>query len=332
MKRSIKIVSVLLLWALVSPSAPQGMKMRHSAKHIFMLPAGMMGAHVAMKGMKMFSYQYSLMSMAGNRLGTRRIDEASVLEKFKVSPTSMSMQMHMFGSMLRLQNHLTLMVMLPFRQLAMDHITRSSNPFTVRTAGLGDITITGLYRLNTSPDQHLVGQLGLRLPTGSINKRGDLPSGPNAKLAYPMQIGSGTFALVPGMTYHKHGGTYSYGFQWNSVFPLGRNRFGYRLGDQLSVTAWGAKQLKKRLFSSLRARGNFWSNIHGQDRDLDPTVVPTNDPSLRGGSRVDFLLGLSYHTAKSRLGFEIGLPVYQSLDGPQLETDFLLMTRFHQIF
>jgi hypothetical protein len=58
-------------------------------------------------------------------------------------------------------------------------------------------------------------------------------------------------------------------------------------------------------------------------------VVPTADPSRRGGDRVDVLVGVNLYARSGfikgqRLAVEAGMPVYQSLDGPQLQTDFTL--------
>ena len=58
-------------------------------------------------------------------------------------------------------------------------------------------------------------------------------------------------------------------------------------------------------------------------------MVPTADPELRGGKRVDLGLGFQYAFLNGghqghRIAAEISRPVYQWLDGPQLETDWLL--------
>lgn len=59
-------------------------------------------------------------------------------------------------------------------------------------------------------------------------------------------------------------------------------------------------------------------------------VVPTVIPELRGGARLDVAAGLNVllpHGVFEGLRFavEVSMPVYQSLDGPQLETDFSVM-------
>ncbi len=78
-------------------------------------------------------------------------------------------------------------------------------------------------------------------------------------------------------------------------------------------------------------------NIHGSDPTLMPTMVPTADPNRRAGKRLDLLFGVNVFAAAGaldglRAAIEGGLPVYQSLDGPQLETDWMLSSTLEWIF
>ncbi len=71
-----------------------------------------------------------------------------------------------------------------------------------------------------------------------------------------------------------------------------------------------------------------WDNVDGSDSKLMlmPSMVPTADPNLRGGTRVDALIGINFvlpALSSLRLAAEVGAPVYQKLDGPQLETDLI---------
>ena len=66
-------------------------------------------------------------------------------------------------------------------------------------------------------------------------------------------------------------------------------------------------------------------------------MVPTARVDLRGGKRVDAVIGLNYlHSSGilkgNRLAVEFGLPIYQYLDGPQLETDYRLMAGWQFAF
>ncbi|MBW2271445.1 MAG: hypothetical protein JRH16_23065 [Deltaproteobacteria bacterium] len=60
---------------------------------------------------------------------------------------------------------------------------------------------------------------------------------------------------------------------------------------------------------------------------LNGRLVPTVDPGRRAGRRLDALFGLSFDVPSGpfegiRLALEGGVPAYQHLDGPQLETDY----------
>ena len=66
-------------------------------------------------------------------------------------------------------------------------------------------------------------------------------------------------------------------------------------------------------------------------------IVPTADPDLRGGERIDLLFGLNLFQNEgklkgNRVSVEVGFPIYQSLDGPQLEIDLLAKVGWNWAF
>ncbi len=66
-------------------------------------------------------------------------------------------------------------------------------------------------------------------------------------------------------------------------------------------------------------------------------MVPTADPNRRGGERVDLLFGVNFYVPEGslkghRLAVRAGLPIYQSLDGPQLETDWQFTIGWQWVF
>jgi hypothetical protein len=82
-----------------------------------------------------------------------------------------------------------------------------------------------------------------------------------------------------------------------------------------------------------------WGNIDGRDRNLviPPSVVPTADPNLRGGTRVDWAGGINFKFVDGplqggRLAFEAGLPLWQDLDGPQLGADWFMTAGLQYAF
>ena len=187
--------------------------------------------------------------------------------------------------------------------------------------------MVGLY---ARPGRDLIFNFAVSAPTGSIDERDDIPTMPpsNAHLPYPMQPGSGTWDLVPGLTYVQLYDSWSWGAQGLYTLRTGTNDNDYTLGNRLNLSAWIAKKLLQSTSLSFRLNGLDWDNIDGTDSKLLPMpTVPTKDPDLRAGTRIDALAGINYVTPglKSlRLAAEAGVPVYQDLDGPQLETDMVI--------
>ncbi len=292
-------------------------------------PIGVMGGHIHGASEWMVSYRFMRMDMDGNRKGTSRVSTSDVLTDFMVAPLNMTMDMHMFGLMYAPTNTLTLMAMVPYLDIEMDHVTRMGNKFTTESDGIGDIKVSALYSLLDTGNHKVHLNAAISLPTGDIDQEDDTPAGPNQKLPYPMQLGSGTWDLLPGITYSGQDGAWSWGSQALATIRLGENSNDYTLGNRLNLTGWVGHQLGRPANMTLRLDGQTWGNIDGADPDLNPMMVPTADPDRRGGTRLDLLAGVDYmrHSGAltgNRLAIEGGVPIYQDLDGPQLETDWLL--------
>ncbi len=294
-------------------------------------PIGVMGDHAHKSGKLMLSYRYDRMEMDGNRDGTGGVSTAEVLQDFIVSPLDMRMEMHMFGFMYGVNNDLTLMAMMPYVNKSMKLVNRKGVSFKTRSSGVGDIKLVGLYKLYDSgmgshhrAQRQVSLNMGISLPTGKTDKKDNTPAG-NIKLPYPMQLGSGTVDLILGITYTRLLDAWSWGAQAKTMLRFGKNDEGYRLGHEYTATTWAARNLSPRLSASFRLDGKFWGNARGRDKDLNPMMVPTARSDLRGGRRVDALLGFNGVFHRHRITGEFGWPVYQDLDGPQLETDYRFM-------
>ena len=297
-------------------------------------PIGVMGDHLHEKGEFMLSYRFMRMQMDNNLVGSRSISEAEILESFMVTQTDMDMEMHMLGGMYAPTDRLTLTAMLPYVNLSMNHVTRSSARFQTNSEGLGDGMIGALYGLadfgegSEGQKKHrVILNSALSIPFGDIDERDDTPAAAQAQLPYPMQLGSGTVDFKPGLTYLGQSENWSWGAQGIGTFRIGRNSNDYSLGDRFESTAWLALEISKNLSASFRSAWSVWNNIDGADPLLNPNVVPTADPLLRGGRRVDLGAGLNFLFTDGplkafRLAGEFLFPVYENLDGPQLETEW----------
>lgn len=295
----------------------------------------------------MLSYRFMQMRMDGNRDGTDRVDPDAVVDpgefNFTIAPTRMPMSMHMVGLMYAPTGAVTLMVMVPFISLDMDHVTRAGGAFSTSTSGIGDVKVSAMITVARPGNQRVHISAGVGLPTGSIEKSDVTPmSAPNeTQLPYPMQTGSGTFDLLPGVTYLGQSADWSWGGQAGATIRIGENDQDYRLGNKMSATAWGARQVSRNVSTSVRLVLTDWGNISGASPAYANAVmmrmVPTAFTDLRGGTRLDAGLGTNLHIRGGslqglRLAVEGSLPIYQSLDGPQLETDWQLMVGMQYAF
>jgi hypothetical protein len=280
-----------------------------------------MGDHVHHKGGWMVSYRYMFMSMEGLRDGTSSVSLDQVLMPtgtYMMAPVSMDMQMHMFGAMYTPINNLTVGLMLPYAINKMEMQAASGMTSKMDSSGFGDLKLSSTYRLWSSAAQQLLFNLALSFPTGSIDEENSM----GMRLPYPMQLGSGSYGLIPGITYSGLSNGWGWGAQANGTFYLNENDNDYTLGNRYGLQVWGLRDLCKSSAVSLRLSGNRVDNIDGADPMLNPMMTPVADPNLRAGTELDLLVGIDYRKNFLRLALEGGVPVYQNLDGPQLETDW----------
>lgn len=294
-------------------------------------PIGVMGDHTHEVGEVMFSYRYMRMGMDGMRDDDSRVSRSHVLVDFPVTPVSMDMEMHMFGGMYAPIDRLTIMLMVPIVYLEMEHRTRTGVVFTTKSEGIGDVRATALIDLWKIEGHQVHANLGMSFPTGSIREKDRTPSmgGAKVRLPYPMQVGSGTFDLLPGLTYNGHEGMISWGAQALGEIRLEENDEQYQRGNEYTLTSWGAYQLTDWVSASLRFAWQHEVNYRGRDPLLNPAMIPTADAGRRAGMRLDALAGLNFVVPSSalkglRFAIEAGLPAYQRLDGPGLETDWIM--------
>lgn len=295
-------------------------------------PIGVMGDHTHKKGEWMVSLRSMRMSMAENREGTGRLSTGEVLQRYMVAPLEMDMTMHMLGVMYAPSDSVTLMAMINYVENEMDHVTRMGMNFQTESDGLGDSNISALWRIYADKGANFHLNLGVSLPTGDVDVRGATPMGPNMKLPYPMQIGSGTYDLKLGGTYTRQLARWSYGSQLMATLPTGENDSDYTLGNRYLLQTWAALPAGKMSSFSLRLAGHDWDNIDGADPELNPMMVATADPNLRAGSRIDVGIGFNLKLGKHRLAAEYNLPIYQDLEGPQLEIDNMFQLGWQYAF
>lgn len=324
-------------------------------------PIGVMGDHLHQKGEWMLSYRYMRMQMQGNRLdsdGVSPVEIATQVENIffgspmqpptlRVVPTEMPMDMHMLGLMYAPNNWLTLMAMTMIVRKEMSHITfqggmgtNQLGTFVTQSNGFGDTRLSALVKLFKKGKHRLHLNAGISIPTGSITQEDQvltpLDAQPVLRLPYPMQLGSGTFDLLPGITYSGNARRFAWGGQLSGLVRLGENDAAYTFGDQFNWTTWGSYRWANWMSSSIRISGYHTGKIDGLDlRIVAP--VQTANPDFQGGRRFDLswginLIGTRGIIQNQRIAFEFDLPVFQHLHGPQLEVDYRLTLGWQYAF
>lgn len=295
-------------------------------------PISVMGDHVHHTGEWMFAYRFMYMNMEGLRSGASEVSSSSVLEKYMVTPQNMEMNMHMLGVMFAPSDKLTLMGMTNVTSNNMDLQTRMGQKFSTESSGFGDVRISALYQLFNKDRQSLHGELGVSLPTGSIEEKDVTPaSEPDEMLLpYPMQTGSGSVDGLAGITYLAQGDFVSFGSQLKSTLRFGDNDKDYHLGNLYKLNTWLAYKAADWISFSGRLEGLVVEEIKGENPQLNKMMVTTADPKNSGGKYITSGLGIntlipSGSLKNLRFAMEYNIPLYQDVNGVQLKTKNTLM-------
>ena len=117
----------------------------------------------------------------------------------------------------------------------------------------------------------------------------------------------------------------------------GSNRLDYRLGDRVDLTSWIARRFGEMISTSFRLDWQWWGNVRNADPRLDQALSPTNDPLLQGGNRLDLLFGINLFLPEYAAAGAAALSrgrrsAYQSLNGPQLGTSWLMTVGWNWVY
>lgn len=285
--------------------------------------------HFHKAGEIMTSYSYEGMLMKGMKDGDSSITPSEVVDaggdyQYQVSPTRMTMEMHMLGAMYGLTDDITLMGMAHYMEKDMDMVNRAGVDLKANSQGFGDTEVSAMIKLDEDESSLLWMNAGLSLPTGATDFKGTR-MGSYDNLPIAMQLGSGTYDPILGITYSAVEDGFSWGADANAKFRLGLNDEGYRLGDEFTVSSWVAHDLTDYATASLRLEGKTVGNVKGEDSRTSAisTTVSTADTSNYGGQSVNLAAGVNLLADEIGLEnhsflVEYELPIYQNLNGPQL--------------
>ena len=330
-------------------------------------PIGVMADHAHKKGEFMLSLRVMHMEMDGNQIGTEEVSPDTIVTTvpnrffgmpgqpptLRIVPTDMRTDMVMLGAMYAPSDAVTLMVMGNYLEKEMDHTTYMGGmgtnvrgTFQTNPKAFGDTKVAALVPLLGHPTagsmdtDELTLKAGVSLPTGSTDETAQIltPMGgtPTVRVPYMMQAGTGTFDLEPALTYKGRRGKLGFGAQASASIRINDNKWGYAFGDTYEGTAWLSYRAAQWLSLSARVKGRTMGQVEG----IDPSImgpVQTANPDFQGGERVDVLGGINLvgthgPLAGHRLALEVGMPVYQDLNGPQMAGDWMLTVGWQKAF
>jgi hypothetical protein len=280
-------------------------------------PAGIMISHVHKKNEWMISYKYMNMSMGGIGKGPGNVNKESIFVNYIMSADEMQMNMHM----------LMLMYNSSSMEMTMFSATHSHSGMpvvdmgpTMFTSGIGDVQLYLLYGALLKSNQQLLLSTGLGIP---ISKMQD-----NAP--YSMQNGSGTYDILPCLSYLFQDGNLSFSTQLSSIIRTGKNSLGYKLGNEVTSNSWLSWQWHRMISTSLRLEGNLADRIRGYDKGLYYYNDITTNPFNYGGREINMYVGSVFQfkktlLKKARFGIEYGIPVYQYVNGIQMKSQHALL-------
>lgn len=215
----------------------------------------------------------------------------------------------------------TVFATLPLVDLEREGRTDGGGTFTQDTAGIGDLELGTTRVWRRDEEEILVWSVALSLPTGSIDDEQD-----GEVLPYPLQPGSGTVDLLPGVSWTHHEEGWSWGLAARGRLELGRNTDGWARSRSLVADGWVGKPLGREWSGRLGLRNSSWGDLHGESDEIQARAGsdPLADADRQGGTRTDLLVGLDWRPAEAwSVSFEVGTPLDEWLDGPQPSTELV---------
>ena len=362
-KRRVQVITLILLAGLLLPSvslAYLGLCCAHCGGN---MPLNVPGGGIPEPNEFRFKVSQMFMQMGSLRDGTTDIGDGSLLAppmtpgKFVVVPSSMQMHMTMFGGAYSFTDDLALMAMtsLKFNSMQMEfnaglQAATGEAGFTMESGGFGDIKLLGKYRLysddHLAPKDQVSALFGVSIPSGSIDEKfsnNPVPGQNGTILPFKMQLGSGTFDPMIGLTYQGSLDPFWYGVTSLYTARVYDNNRGYQQGDEFRLDLYGMYQFHEKSVVQLQLNGT-WEDRYSEEPDAgrefghghlgfnpaNPFTSPLFDPSNYGGTQLNITAGIQWQPLPLNvIELNGSVPLYQDLNGPQMAEDYRVMLTWY---
>ena len=274
------------------------------------------------------SYSFERIERRGMLIGNDHVSPSFVLDpknsfnQYDRTPDSLKVTVHTVQLAYAPHPRATLVVEVPFLLKELETRDQFGVHTQEQTKGIGDVGFALVVPFIRKGKERSAVHIGFNIPTGSIRRGGD-----DTRLPFDSQLGNGTFDFEWGWTYRGEMDWLSWGGQAVGWHPIRRNDLRYREGSRFELSAWGGVRLLGGSSASLRFGWQKQNNTRVPQGDFVPPSIndPSDNPKARGGIRLILSPGLSLELPQlgnQRIAVEVGIPVYQDLDGPQLKQDW----------
>ena len=302
-------------------------------------PVGVRFGEALDHGALRVGYSWERRRSQGFLAGTRDVTTDFVRGSlgYNSTPRSLEVTVHTVEIAYAPHPRVTLVAELPFVQAELQRVDAATPGACngvrceFQSEGLGDVRFSMIVPFIRKGVESSQIHVGLDAPTGAFRRQG----GTSLRLPYAAQPGNGTWDLEWGWTYKGEIERFSWGGQAVGRHPVGRNGLDYREGSRFTGRLWGVVRLFSGVDLSLRTEWEKQNEIEGFDRSLRPTVDPLENPELYDRISITMSPGMSIEIPAlggQRIGVEVGIPVYQDVDGPQLERDWTITTAWRWVY
>ena len=152
------------------------------------------------RGQWQVRHSYVRGEFEGYRSDTRRVANSEIIgppdgRTFPILQNNIVQEAHLIAISFGLSDRLSVQFVAPYLRQRTDHesIVEGYSSFSISSLRVGDLAATVSGVVVADAHQSLTISTGISVPTRSIMKTGNTPSGPGSQLPYTMQLGSGTF-------------------------------------------------------------------------------------------------------------------------------------------
>ena len=252
---------------------------------------------------------------------------------YMMAPRKMTMDMKMLMLMYGFSDKLSGMLMFNHLDNEMDMVMHMYNTAgtmymmdmtsTMETSGIGDTQVGVMYNI----DSNLTASVMLSIPTGDIDEKVEM-MGADRQAPYAMQLGTGTYDLIPGIQYTQTSGNMTYGAKGEYRMHTGENDNDYTWGDKLTLSGWAKNKINNMWSIAGRIDYMDQDEIDGADPMLSTMMAqmmsPTNRTENYGGTRIDLTVDATAATGPHNFGLAFTRPVKYDLNGVQMKLESIV--------